>query len=164
MNVELSKRIAALDGKQAIHYMTLITNGTSPVGGDDSAFLSVVVDDARRRAGTLGIVLPHHFEDAADALVEGPDVGAVARAFLNDLAQTPGGEEIVRAALDQPPTRAADFGLVTGALLLTFVWLAVTGDIDIKIGGVAYRKKGLSASDQVELGKKLLPAALKLLS
>lgn len=72
------------------------------------------LDDARRRASGMGIAVPSDFSTTVeDAMIEGPVAGALASTFLTDLTHVAGGEEIVRAALDQPPSQTADFGLLT---------------------------------------------------
>jgi hypothetical protein len=164
MNEDLLGRLARLEGKQAIHRLTLIANGAPAEGASADVFMAGMLQTMRNQAATAGIELASDFEAAApEAMLEGRDAGALARTLLTELAQTPGGAALVRAALDQPDTTAADFGIVSGSVLLIVAWLAITGEIDIKIGGIAYRKQGLSPLNQVEIAKKLLPEMVKVL-
>lgn len=150
MDCELSARIEALDGKDAIHCLTLIANSAPPGA----------LGAAEAQAKAAGLAVPPGVEDAE---LEGAAAGRAAKTFLARFAEVPGGAAIVQAALDQPQSRTADFGLISGAMVLTVVWLAVTGDIDIQIGGFKFRKPGLTSADQVSLGKELLPKAMELL-
>lgn len=56
---------------------------------------------------------------------------------------------------------SADFGFITGPVLCAFAWLAVSGDVDLSIGGVRYRKKGLTGKQQIDLLKGILPGLIK---
>lgn len=161
---ELDAQIAGLDGKQAIHYATLIARGISVPADTDEAFLALLLRDVHQHADVSGYALPADFDQrTAEAVIDSEPAGIAARHFLNTLARAPGGAEIVRAALAQPPSTVADFGIISGALALCLVWLVITGDINIKIGPVSYRKPGLKASDQVALGKAILPGMVKAL-
>jgi hypothetical protein len=164
MSTDLAARIDALDDKQAIHYATIIANGASVPAETDEEFVRLLLDTARSRAPQAGVTLPEGFEASApDATLDGREGGPLARSLLRDLALQPGGAEVVEAALREPPSRTADFGIVSGTLLLTLTWLAFTGEVRIKVGGFEYTKTGWSPAQQVEAAKKILPEVVKAL-
>jgi hypothetical protein len=154
MSQELERRIDALDGKQAIHYLTLISNGTPPT-------TEYSLQEIQREAEKAEVDVPPDLTDNPDKVaLKGPEGYPLAKSMLKALAGSPGGEPIVQAALEKEQSQTGDFGLLSGPAIL-LAWMAITSEIDITIGGVRIHKKGLSSADQVSLAKNLLPAVLK---
>lgn len=154
---ELQDRIAGLDDKQAIHCVNLIASSLV----DRSKSIPQTSDELSAVLKQSGEALPREVETLRDAELDGRRGGDAARDLLDVLAQAPDGAEIVGAALNAPPDETADFGLLTGPAIMIVAWLAVTGDIRVKIGGFEFQKAGISAKDQVAMGKQLLSALAK---
>jgi hypothetical protein len=87
------------------------------------------------------------------------NVGAAARELLLIFAQTPGGERILLETLNKQD-ESSDLGFVTAQTMFTFLWLAVAGDLDLKLGWYRYRKRALTAEQQARLLKPVLPIAV----
>jgi hypothetical protein len=87
------------------------------------------------------------------------DVGAAARELLLIFAQTTGGAEILTETLSREE-ESPDIGFVTIQTVFTFLWLAVAGDVDLKLGWFRYRKRALTPEQQARLLKPILPIAV----
>jgi hypothetical protein len=157
MSEEIQRRINMLDNKQVIHYLNVVANEV-PTSFEET------LDDLRKQASDISETLhPNFAANAEDAYMEGRDASDSARFLLHKVAESPGGAAIVSAAINQPPSFTADFGIVSGPVILLVAWLAVSGGIKIKIGGVEYEKDKLPSAKQIEIFKSLLPSLLKVL-
>lgn len=156
---ELLGQINSLDNKDSIHYLTVIANGANPPGETDNEYITNLLAHAEDGARLSGVTLPARFaEIAQEKNLDSREGGPIARDLLTALARQPGGEKILHAALKEPGSTTADFGIVSGPLLLTFLWLVTTGEINIKVGQFDYHKSGLRAEQQAALFKGLLPS------
>ena len=110
-----------------------------------------VTDEVRAfdQGGELGALRAG--QDWADKPFGGRAAGDLARRGLQTLAEQPGGSELVARALDEFFDAQADFGVLTGAAAIGFVWLILSGEIEFKIGSFSYRKAGLSGKAQAGL-------------
>jgi hypothetical protein len=152
---DLKKRIGALGDKQAIHIANSLVQAafTSPTFADldDGALLRRVTDQVQAfdQGGKLGALRAD--PDWADKPFGGRAAGDLARRGLQTLAEQSGGSELVARALDEFFDAQADFGVLTGAAAIGFVWLILSGEIEFKIGSFSYRKAGLSGKAQASL-------------
>lgn len=155
--------IDALDDKQAIYQAKLLVQaGTDAMPGfaemSDEAIVAAVTA-ALTATGCDG-------SSEVSAKLASPeplspaDAGEAARRFLHVFSEAPGGTDALGASLTMADI-SADFGFITGPVLCAFVWLAVSGDVDLSIGGVRYRKKGLTGKQQIDLLKGILPGLMK---
>ena len=87
------------------------------------------------------------------------DVGAAARELLLIFAQARGGAEILMETLSSEEA-SPSIGFVTIQTIFTFLWLAVAGDLDLKLGWFRYRKRALTSEQQARLLKPVLPIAV----
>jgi hypothetical protein len=157
---DLKERIGALGDKQAIHVANSLVQAafTAPAFADldDVALLGRITGEVQAfdRGGELGALRAD--PDWADKPLGGRPAGDLARQGLQALAERPGGSELVARALDEFFDAQADFGVLTGAAAIGFVWLLLSGEIEFKIGAFSYRKAGLSAKEQAGLAPALI--------
>ena len=155
--------INALDDKQAICQAKLLvqaaTDATPAFATMSDEEITAAIAAALTGAGADG-------SSEVTAKLASPeplsarDAGEAARRFLHVFAEAPGGAEVLGTSLAMSDT-SADFGLITGPVLCAFAWLAISGDIDLSIGGVRYRKKGLTGKQQANLLKEIVPGLIK---
>lgn len=152
---DLKERIGALGDKQAIHVANSLVQAafSAPAFAnlDDSALLGRVTDGVRAldQGGELAAL--GAAPDWADKPFGGSAAGDLARQGLQALAEQPGGDELVARALDEFFDAQADFGVLTGAAAIGFVWLILSGKIELKIGSFSYTKAGLSGKEQATI-------------
>lgn len=151
--------IDALDDKQAIYQAKLLVQAVSDAMPTFAALsdeeITAAIAAALTAAGADGSSEVTAKLASPGALPVG-DAGKVSRRFLHVFAEAPGGAEVLGTSLGMSDT-SADFGLITGPVLCAFAWLAISGDVDLSIGGVRYRKKGLTGKQQAELLKGIVP-------
>jgi hypothetical protein len=158
---DLKDRIAALSDKQAIHIANSLVQAAfaAPTFADldDHALLGRVADQVKAfdQGGELGALGAD--PDWASKSLGGRAAGDLARQGLQALSTQPGGSELVARALDEFFDAQADFGILTGAVAIGFVWLILSGEIELKIGTFSYKKAGLSTKDQA----KIAPAFIR---
>jgi hypothetical protein len=163
MTEDLAARIVALDDKQAIFQVKILLQAATEGTPEFAAMNAAEIGDKLRT-----IDLDPETLAQATLLITGAstdplatrEAAAAARALLGVFAAAQGGCEILDATLSQKD-ESADFGFITVPLAFAFLWLAVSGDIDLQIGGFRYRKKGLTSEQQAKLLKPILPAAVK---
>ncbi|MGJ4943673.1 hypothetical protein ACQR1W_24080 [Bradyrhizobium sp. HKCCYLS1011] len=170
---DVKDRIAALNDKQAIHIANSLVQAafSAPTFADldDRALLgkitnSVKAFDQRGELEALGAD-----PDWTSQSIGGRAAGDLARQGLQALSEQPGGRELVARALDEFFDAQADFGILTGAAAIGFVWLILSGGIEFKIGSFSFKKAGLSSKDQAsiapafirEIGSHFRPAAAR---
>ena len=152
---ELKDRIEALGDKQAIHVANSLVQAAfaAPTFADldDGALLGRVRNEVQAldQGGELDALGANL--DWADKPLGGRAAGDLARQGLQALAEQPGGNELVAKALDEFFDAQADFGVLTGAAAIGFVWLILSGEIKFSIGTFSYVKPGLSAEAQAKL-------------
>jgi hypothetical protein len=155
--------IDALDNKQAIYQAKLLVQAAS-----DATPAFATMSDEEIAAALAAALTAAGGNGSSDvtAMLASPeplsaeDAGEAARRFLHVFAEAPGGGEVLGTSLAMSDT-SADFGLITGPVLCAFAWLAISGDVDISIGGVHFRKEGLTGKQQVDLLKSILPGLIK---
>ncbi len=156
MNTGIQARVDALSDKQAIHYFNQLASSPQKDAGHDLPTSAAEADQRVREAAAEA--QPRGVAE----LVGGSTVGRekashVARGLLAFLAGNDDeGALIVGAVLDGPPAETADFGILSGAAIMLFGWLAVTGDIHLKGRGFEYTKKGIPPAAQARLAKDFL--------
>lgn len=144
--------IDALDDKQAIYQAKLLVQAAS----DATPAFATMSDEEITAA--IAAALTSAF--ASPEPLSARDAGEAARRFLHVFAEAPGGAEVLGTSLAMSDA-SADFGLITGPVLCAFAWLAISGDVDLSIGGVRYRKKGLTGKQQADLLKGIVPGLIK---
>jgi hypothetical protein len=152
---DLKQRIGALSDKQAIHVANSLVQAAFAAPAfadlDDGALLGRVTDGVR--AFDQGGELPALGADPdwADKPFGGRAAGDLARQGLQALAEQPGGNELVARALDELFDAQADFGVLSGAAAIGFVWLILSGEVEFKLGSFSYKKAGLSGKAQASI-------------
>jgi hypothetical protein len=159
---DLAARIDALDDKQAIHVANSLVQAafsTAPAfaGLDDDALLARVADGVQALDTSGEVTRLRASPNWADMPSTGREAGDLARRGLRALADAPDGQDLVTRALDEFFDAQADFGVLTGAAAIGFIWLILSGEINFKIGTFSYKKKGLSPAAQA----KLAPAFIR---
>ena len=152
---DLKERIGALGDKQAIHVANSLVQAafTAPTFADvdDGALLGRVTDEVQAFDQDGELEALRADLDWADKAFGGRAAGDLARQGLQALAEQPGGNELVARALNEFFDAQADFGVLTGAAAIGFVWLILSGGIEFKIGSFSYKKAGLTAKAQASL-------------
>jgi hypothetical protein len=157
---DLKARIGTLDDKQAIHVTNSLVQAAFAAPTfedlDDRALLGRITDEVRQfdKAGQLESLRTNpHWTDTS---FDGHAAGNFARQGLLALAEQPNGNELVTRALDEFFDSQADFGVLTGAVAIGFVWLILSGEIEFKIGSFSYRKAGLSGKEQASVAPAVI--------
>lgn len=152
----IGERIDSLDDKDALNVVNQITPAImakmSSVNTADD--LPRVLDVVAREAG---LSLKGLEAKWVEAKVDSRQAGTVARALLHALATSGQGADFVAAAIDEFPSEDQDLGLLSVPIAAGFFYIAVVSDLDIDLGWFKLKKEGLSAAQQVQLGKSLLP-------
>ena len=159
MDDELRARVRALTDKQAIHYVNRLASSLETDGPQsDEQFLEAVSSELQR-------VTASGLRMTWQGVIPNAESGELARRLLLFLIDTGvDGRHLTEAALRLPQTRTADFGTLTHAAVLIIGWLAVTGDIRVKLGGFEYHKPAITPASQAKLAKDFLASVGKLLS
>lgn len=162
MSEDILTSIDSLDDDQAISQIRSLLQAAMR---GTPAFAAMGADAIADRLTTIAIE-PEILAEAASILRETPtkpiltrDVGAAARELLLIFAQTPGGEQILQETLNREE-ESPDLRFVTVQTVFTFLWLAVAGDLDLKLGWFRYRKRALTPERQAWLLKPVLPIAV----
>ena len=162
MSEDILTSINSLDDDQAISQIRSLLQAAMR---GTPAFAAMGADAIADRLTTIAIE-PETLAEAASILRETPtkpiltrDVGAAARELLLIFAQTPGGEQILQETLNREE-ESPDLRFVTVQTVFTFLWLAVAGDLDLKLGWFRYRKRALTPERQAWLLKPVLPIAV----
>lgn len=160
MNDTIDDRIDKLDDKQAIYQIKLLLqsamDSNPQLGAVDNGAIAAKLEAIDSTFGDATDILKKNLKSPLPT----KEAGGTARDMLHLFAATTDGKEILAASLEKKDN-SADFGLITFPLVCTFLWLAVTGDFDLNLGGFRYRKKGLTPDQQAKLVKPLMPSALK---
>ena len=154
------ERIEALDDKDALN---VVNNLTSAVMAhihivQTAADLPDLLDPVARDAG---LSLKGLDTTWLEACVDTRYAGDVARASLRALANDEQGADFVSAGIEEFPSDDLDFGALSVPIAAGMFYIAVVSELDIDLGWFKLKKKGLTAEQQVELGKKLLPEIFK---
>jgi len=163
MTEDIAHRLDRLDDKEAIHLVRILLQaageGTPELAAMDEAAIA-------SRLKTIAIE-PEIFAQAA-AFLEGAateplpraDAAVAARELLVIFAQAPGGEKILSAALERRDA-GENPGVLTVSSIFTFLWLAVAGDLKLKLGWFRYRKRGLTVEQQARLLRPVLSITVR---
>lgn len=149
-------RIDALDDKDALNVVAHITTSVMSKlpGNATAAALPALLDPVAHAAGLPLQNIPPGWEQRH---VDAREAGNVARTLLHALATPGDGEAFVAAAIDEFPSETQDLGLLSVPIAAGFFYIAVVSEFDVDLGWFKFKKRGLSAAQQVELGKSLLP-------
>jgi hypothetical protein len=163
MTEDLARRIDRLDDKQAIYQIKLLLQaareGTPTLADLDETGIA-------NQLKTIDIE-PETFAQAAAFVKEASteplpnaDAAIAARELLIIFAQAPGGEKILSSTLRRRD-EGNGFGFLTVSSIFTFLWLAVAGDLKLKLGWFCYRKKRLTPEQQTRLLKPVLSLTVR---
>ena len=169
-SVSIRKRIDALDDKQAIHIANSLVEAAFKTAStftnlDDDALLIRVADEVQAFDRGDRMAKLRATPNWTERPLGGPAAGSLARRGLQMLAEQPGGDALVAKALDEFYDAQADFGVLSGAVAIGFLWLIFTGGVKFKIGTFEYVKEGWSADAQAKVAAEVIPdTASKILS
>jgi hypothetical protein len=164
MNDSLISRIADLDDKQACFIATRLSrdllsgwNGRPSV----EALASWADPNMAQAGGSVSLVAD---KDWLTRSLKGEQAGEAARAIL--LAC--GASDELAPALEAALTRygrdeRADLGVFSLPIALGLSYLLIAGEVDLDLGFVRVRKKGLTGDQQVKAIKDIFPALTKLI-
>jgi hypothetical protein len=163
MTEDIARRLDRLDDKEAIHLVKILLQaareGTPELATMDEAAIA-------SQLKTIAIE-PEIFAQAAAFLEGAPteplpsaDAAVAARELLVIFAQAPGGERILSAALGRRDA-CENPGVLTVSSIFTFLWIAVAGDLKLKLGWFRYRKRGLALEQQARLLRPVLSITVR---
>lgn len=157
----LSERIDALDDKQAIFQVKLLLQAAAdgPQAFDEVAAAAQMRGTPNGAEGMLGDAATL-IEQNSETALPTEQAGEAARALLRVFASSPGGPEILAQSFKERDA-SADFGFITGPAIGAIIWFALVADVDMKLGGFHFRKKGLTAAQQTAVLKETVPKAVK---
>jgi hypothetical protein len=89
--------------------------------------------------------------------------GPEARKLLEVLATETGLEEIIDQAMDRYTDKALDLGIISVGVAIALVYVAISSEIELDLGWIKIRKKGLNSEQQKEVAVKTLPEVAKAL-
>jgi hypothetical protein len=160
---DILTRIDTLDDDQAISQIRTLLQAAMR---GTPAFAAMSPSTIADRLTTIAVE-PETLAQAASVVRQTPtrpiltrNVGAAARELLLIFAQTNGGGQILQETLSRQE-ESPDLGFVTVQSVFTFLWLAVAGDLDLKLGWFRYRKRALTPDQQATLLKPVLPIAVR---
>jgi hypothetical protein len=162
MTGTVAERIDGLDDKQAIFQVKILLQAASRDGTpamNDPAIADELNTIPSSDRETLAQAAALVRKAPAERLPTN-EAGAAARELLHIFAASPGGEAILDTALNKSD-ESGDFGFITVPLICAFLWLTFAGDFDLHLGGLRYRKKGLTPEQQTKLLNTVLPTAVK---
>jgi hypothetical protein len=163
MTEDIAHRLDRLDDKEAIYLVKILLHaareGTPELAAMDEAAIA-------SQLKTIAIE-PEIFAQAAAFLEGAPteplpnaEAAVAARELFVIFAQAPGGERILSATLGTRDT-GEDPGVLTVSSIFTFLWLAVAGDLKLKLGWFRYRKRGLIPEQQARLLRPVLSITVR---
>jgi hypothetical protein len=160
MSKELEAKINALDDKNAIYVVQKLTQAVFK-GRPEPTFqtMAQAIDQARA-PGRDEPRIANHEEWRELELVAG-DGGRVARAVLLGWAADPGLAPAVDKAIDKFQTPTADFGLLSVPVALGLTYVLIGMDLDLDLGFIKVKKKGLTGAQQTDVVKKTIDPVLK---
>ena len=160
MSNDLKATIESLDDKQAIYVAQKLAEAV--FGRTGVPEYSQMVNRLAQAEPTLGVQIISNDEVRRSTLAAG-DGGTVARAVLMAWANNSEAAPAVEAALDRYSTSKQDLGILSVPLALGLSYALVAMDLDLDLGFVRLKKKGLSSRQQADVVKKTISPLLKVL-
>ena len=154
-------RIHALTDKQACHIVKSITQDiftglpTAPSFDELGNQMKNLASGADIKFDLISTTEWYAAELSAD------DSGPIARALLETLAMQPELAEFIDQAIDRYVDKSLDLGIISVGVAVALVYVAVAGNIEIDLGWIKFKKKGLTAAQQKEVAVKTLPQVAK---
>lgn len=153
---DVAARVDALDDKQAIYVVQKLSQAifsrVKPPSYDE---ITATLDQAAANAG-VALELPQQ-----NQMLQAGDAGATARAVLRAWAADPALSPVVGEAVQQFKTARQDLGVLSVPLALGLTYVLLSMDLDLDLGFVKIKKKGLTSKQQTEVVKTTLDPVLK---
>jgi hypothetical protein len=147
---DLAQKVSKLDDKHAIFVAQSLSK---------ALFTKVTPPSSAAMAGALDAsVNPANF---GKATFEGPQAAAVARAVLGAWAVVPELAPAVELGIERFKPSKQDLGILSVPVALGLTYALLSMDLDVDLGFVKVKKKGLSGKQQAEIIKTSLSPVLK---
>jgi hypothetical protein len=160
MGNDLLDKVDALDDKQAVYVTQRLAEALFKKVQPPSLDLIAGAIDKVTDASGAGSGIAQH-EGLGKMTLQAGNAGEAARAVLRAWGQDPNLATAVKQAIEQFKTAKQDLGIlsVPVALGLTYALFAI--DLDVDLGFVKIKKKGLTGAQQTEIVKKTIEPVLK---
>ena len=160
MSKELEAKIEQLDDKNAIYVVQKLTEAVFTRRPEPTCqSMAEAIDQARAPGQGEPRIADH--EEWRDLALVGGDGGRVARAVLQGWAADPGLAPAVDKAIDTFKTTKQDLGLLSVPVALGLTYVLIGMDLDIDLGFIKVKKKGLTGAQQTAVIKKTVDPVLK---
>lgn len=160
MSTELEDKIDALDDKNAIYVVQKLTQAVFK-GRPEPTYQTVAQAIDQARAPEQGEPRLVDHEEWQELNLVGGEGGRVARSVLHGLAADPGLAPAVDQAIDQFKTTKQDLGLLSVPVALGLTYVLVGMDLDLDLGFIKVKKKGLTGAQQTAVIQKTIDPILK---
>jgi hypothetical protein len=160
MTKELEARIDALDDKNAIYVVQRLTaavfqNRQAPTFHT----MAEAIDQVRLPAVKEPRIADH--EEWSKVTLKAGEGGQVARAVLKGWAQDPGLAPAVDKAIDEFKSPRQDLGVLSVPVALGLTYALIGLDLELDLGFIKVKKKGLTGAQQTAIVKKTIDPVLK---
>jgi hypothetical protein len=160
MSNGLSARIEALDDRQAIFVVKKLSEAVfTKIPPPSTDTMATGIDEASKRAGLEPALA--QYPTWTTTTLQAAEGGRIARGVLQAWAQDAGLSPAVDKAIDQFKTAKQDFGILSVPVALGLSYALIAMDLDIDLGFVKLKKKGLSGAQQTDVVKKSVEPILK---
>jgi hypothetical protein len=158
MSNDLVEKLEKLDGKQAIYVAQRLSEIIFKQVPPPSLTVMAGSVEQASPAGSTSIA---QRGDLSKATLGGVQAGDVARAILKAWAATPELAPAVEEALERFKTPKQDLGILSVPVALGLTYALLSMDLNVDLGSVKIKKKGLSSQQQTQIIKSTLAPVLK---
>jgi len=158
---QLQERIRSLSDKQACFIVKAITEDVFSKMPNAPGF-DVLAEQAELLAKSAEISFDLKSAGEWYAVeMETKNSGEESRLLLECLANQPGMDKFVDAAINRYKDESLDLGIISAGVAIAMVYVAIASELDIDLGWFKLKKKGLSSEQQKEVAIKTLPQVAK---
>ena len=162
MSDDVLKRIDELDDKNAIYVAQKLAEAVfKHVKAPSFDAMARTIDETYGQSGLTSEIAQH--QEWAKATLKAGEAGQAARAVLRAWATDSGLTPAVGAAIDEFKTSKQDLGIFSVPLALGLTYALIAMDLDVDLGFVKVKKRGLSGAEQVGVVTKTIEPVLRAL-